>query len=344
MNFEAFDMVDLRAIRSGCLRFSAKAEAFRDEVRTALAEKDLQRASDLNKEFGYELEYFRSDAEGSNVKFNDGRELRGADGIAILQFAVDNNLNFNELSAYCEVEGGKLVGLKIENPANALKSVAALSICKNLKHFVYTGVNTSYSLDISPLLTSAGLKELKLSTSGIQDRSVISKFSELRELSLCDAGCTDISFVSELKELQSLSLKRNPISDISPLAGLRKLINLDLSNTAITSIAALSNCPDLEILGLRDCCVDNIAALAACKKLDRLTLSYNPVRDLSPLTGLKNLCFLYLNRCHGIESFAPLLEISSLRQLSVFGISGCHMNEHLSELARSGVFVDFGKV
>jgi internalin A len=99
---------------------------------------------------------------------------------------------------------------------------------------------------------------------------------------------TDVSPLSGLENLTTIYLKDNLLADVK-LSRMEKLWYIDFSSNQITNLK-LSDMPDLIGIDLR----------------------LNPLADLSPLSGLKNITYLSVSS----NDLAPIYNFQSSKSLS----------------------------
>lgn len=114
---------------------------------------------------------------------------------------------------------------------------------------------------------------------------------------------TDISPLKGLP-LEELYLSYTNVKDLSPLTGM-PLNKLNVMDTRVTDISVVQTMDaDGLTLWLNDTKVKDLSPLKG-KSLESLDLTGTPVTDLSPLSGMKSLRRLNLERC-AVKDLTPL--------------------------------------
>ena len=161
------------------------------------------------------------------------------------------------------------------------------------------------------------VRALYVKGKGINDISILSRCKNITKLDLSYNNIEDLSPLSDLLKLRMLDLDGNHISDLSALSNLTELDELFLKETKISSVVALSKLSNLKVLDLdRNPRFENLEGLGSLSSLRTLTFNHTPVKDLSPLKGLR-LTKLSASYTH-VDNIDALKNMRSLRSLSVY--------------------------
>lgn len=137
----------------------------------------------------------------------------------------------------------------------------------------------------------------------------------------------DIERIGGYKNLRHLTLATETVKDFSPLAELTRLETLRLFTTGLRDLTVFGNLKNLRCLQLMVPCdsngkntgvnhISDIRVLSGLIHLRELTVVHGGLRDLSPLTSLKNLEWLQLSN-NDIYVVPDLSHLVNLRFLSL---------------------------
>ncbi|WP_294224494.1 hypothetical protein [uncultured Shimia sp.] len=172
--------------------------------------------------------------------------------------------------------------------------------------------------DLSQLVQSPALTELKLRLSDGQTLAPLAQAQNLSSLSLRCDGAVDLTALSALSQLETLDLFGAKTTDLSALSALPRLKTLSLWNTPASdfaSLAALSTLKNLTIQSLVP--VSDLSFVAALTGLNHLSLGQVSQTDLSPLSQLSKLTYLLLQIADPGVDLAPLSHCTALQTLHV---------------------------
>jgi small GTP-binding protein len=183
-----------------------------------------------------------------------------------------------------------------------------------LRHLKELDLSSTQIQDITVLKQLTQLTILDLSSTQIQDITVLKQLTQLTSLSLYNTKIQDISFLKDLTQLQELFLNNTQIQDISILKELTQLISLDLSGSQIQDISILKELTQLISLDLSGSQIQDISILKELIQLEFLNLSINEIQDISCLKNLKQLTSLDLsnNQIQNISCLKNLKQLTSL--------------------------------
>jgi len=214
-------------------------------------------------------------------------------------------LDINDVQYLRNLEYLALSNTRIAN----VRPVSGLSNLKSLR------IDYSRVKDLTPLEKLYQLRELNLSGLKIKDVSMLSNLVSLIELNLSNTHVKDVSGLNGLKGLERLYLNYTQVSDITPLTELLYVNNLDLSYTHVKDFSPLSNMknleyvnlghtsietlnglhfPNLKTLSLYNAALENLDGVHNFQKLEHLEVSRTMVDDISPVSELLNLKYIYI--------------------------------------------------
>jgi Leucine-rich repeat (LRR) protein len=169
--------------------------------------------------------------------------------------------------------------------------LAALRHPSSLRVFRWWGcgpIDTSSSIDLSPLSICTGLCDLLFNRTEILDLGTLVALGgslEVLKLEGCD-GVSNLGPISSLLRLQHLDLSSTSVSNLGPLLALTKLEGLRLRNCQhVTNLDALASCTWLKTLIMSSCSqITTLAPLASCTRLEALDMSHcSQIISLAPL-------------------------------------------------------------
>jgi internalin A len=171
----------------------------------------------------------------------------------------------------------------------------------------------------------------------INNLDSLENFPNLESIRLYTAKVlTDISVVAQLSKLQVLHANHAGIKDLFALSGHKAIKQLHLRGTAVENIKEMGHCPELEILYLEKSKVKSIEGIREqFPKLRLLWIWHTKVKDLSPLTGMKQLENVEFSDMEP-KSWDFLPTLTGLEVLDLYGSSFTDLSllEPLSGLKR----------
>ena len=164
-------------------------------------------------------------------------------------------------------------------------------------------------LKIIPDINSLNnLVYLDLSSNGIEGSESILSLPNLEVFDLAANELTDVDFIRNLLNLQELWLSGNhELSNINGLVNLTNLTELHMDNIiCLESLDSLSNLSNLRILGLEDTGVYDVTGFEGLSSLKELRMIVNEGVDMTPISKLGNLEYLYA-MVHDKKKYSVLL-------------------------------------
>ncbi len=167
--------------------------------------------------------------------------------------------------------------------------IASLDPINELIYLEYLNVSSNHLSAISAVDFPA-LLSLDLSHNWLSDLTGIENYQALTSLNISDNTVTDLTPVSKLKNLSELWMSNNTPSNVKKLSALKNLVMLDVSGCGLASLSVVNDFPALSSLLAN---YNEIASLSTFKKqVQELQINYNPLVDLTPLAGQKELISL----------------------------------------------------
>ncbi len=165
-----------------------------------------------------------------------------------------------------------------------------------------------------------------------KDYTDLRLLSFLETLVIENAAKGQVTHLSSLSNLSTLKITNTQLSteEVEIIGALPLLKELTLSNCTLSNISGLGSNTGLTVLDLSSNTIKNIAPLSGMKELTKLNLAHNAVTEVSALSANTALQELNLGY-NSIGSLAPLGSLSALTNLDV------------SNNAISSLF-DFGKL
>lgn len=171
------------------------------------------------------------------------------------------------------------------------------------------------------------LMEFFLDGTNVEDLSPLEGNTTLQKLYVDRTNVKDLEPLRKLP-LQELNLSKSRVDDIAALEAM-PLRMLWLTGLPVTNIMPLRNCP-LESLTLHQTRVEDLRPLANHRYLMRLHIGETPVRDLTPIAGLRLTRLVFTPA--GIEK-----GIDEIRQMPMREI-GTHFDDEMKTLVPSPAF------
>ena len=168
---------------------------------------------------------------------------------------------------------------------------------------------------------NSGNDWLQFYSKNITSLSGMENLSDLnfRIIDFGDNNISDLSPLSNFNFLKNLNVQMNKVSDIDCLANLPLVNTLEvndnlLNNNAIKIFAHPGAFPSLESLDLSENTISDLTPLSSLSKINYLYIKSNNLTDVSPLQNLTTLDWLWLdsNNISDISSFKNLTNLTSL--------------------------------
>ena len=253
-------------------------------------------------------------------------------GLRSLTIQNISGLDFSPLSQLVELTELDLSGCTISS--NGLDAIASLTKLQRLR------LNQCALTDISAFSPLTHLKELELSQNSITDVGVLSLMLDLEIVTLANNPVNSIAGLSACSKLTSVDISDCDVSAIAALADKTALTTLLAGNNQIRDLSPLKNCKALSVLEIPYNQVEDISILAQLPALTRFVgnnnaitavpdfdeetsplqvfqVDNNAIADLTGLTGLKSLNYVYADY-NEIESILPLENCINLVQVDVW--------------------------
>ncbi len=189
--------------------------------------------------------------------------------------------------------------------------ITTLDPINELVYLEYLNVSSNH-LSAIPAVDFPTLVSLDLSHNWLSDLTGIESYQALVSLNISDNSVTDLTPVSKLANLNELSLSNNAPSNIKKLSVLKNLVMLDISGCGLASLSVVNDFPALTCLAAN---YNEIASLSTFKKqVQDLQINNNPLVDLSPLAGQKELITLEAigTQIKDVSSLTSLPKLESL--------------------------------
>lgn len=204
-----------------------------------------------------------------------------------------------------------------------------LSFLEDMNRLTELNVSFGEEADLSYFACLDGLKRLSL-YSWYGDKVDLSFLKELDQLTeiymdrICDIE--DLSFFQHMVHLKSLNLSYVSDVDLNFLVKLTDLENLEITGGNIRNPEGLAGLTQLESLYLCENCliydkdrpVFDLSPLENLSKLERMSLLFISIDDLCPLSGLRELCSIWLADT-GVEDISALKDMENLNDLTIHG-------------------------
>ena len=171
-----------------------------------------------------------------------------------------------------------------------------------------TDVQTGTLTDLTRLVKLTKLKWLWVVCQPLQNVNGVEDMLQLEEADFQDCDqLTDISGLFTVESLRRIDIRNAPVSSIQGIQNLPALTSLNLNNTRVTDIAPLAECD-----------------LGAAEQEGGLNLTIQgsePVRDLTPLEGIRSFGMMFMNE-QDAETWLPHMQGARVRDLNINQMNG----------------------
>lgn len=141
---------------------------------------------------------------------------------------------------------------------------------------------------------------------GETDLSPLSQCLELEEL--------DLSLTGEKYTSETYITSKVRVYGLNALGKLHKVKYLGLSGMGITDLGGITGMENLEDIDLSYNPIKNLTPLTALKKVQEIDLTACGLKDITDLGQIESLIFLHLE-ANEINDFAPLTSLKNLKEL-----------------------------
>lgn len=209
----------------------------------------------------------------------------------IVKAKADENAKLNGLTLTTTqeaIDSITLIQLNTNTAAEEsgkIEDLTGLEKFTNLKSLWIRGNKIS---DLAPISNLTKLEELYISNNNISDLKALSKLTSLKKLEAYSCNLTTLEGVESLTNLEDLDVENlvpknysNKITDITPIRNLTKLVKFDISNN------------NIEYTNYSGNKISDLSALAGRTGMTDLRFSNNEVTDMSIISNMKNLEYLF---------------------------------------------------
>lgn len=144
--------------------------------------------------------------------------------------------------------------------------------------------------DLTPISNLTKLEEVYLSSNNIGNLKALSKVTSLKKIEAYECNLTTLEGIESLINLEELDVQNispenysNKITDITPIKNLTKLVKFDISNNNIDYHNYSGNK------------ISELSALSGRTEMTDLRFSNNNITDMSVISNMKNLQYLFAN-------------------------------------------------
>ncbi|MEU9366116.1 leucine-rich repeat domain-containing protein [Streptomyces avermitilis] len=249
----------------------------------------------------------------------------------------------------------------------SLRDFSALGALPSLRRLLMSGLDELRDLSPLGVVGHGRLADVRVNRCrNLRTFGDLGGLTALSELWINDCpSLTDLDHLGTLPALSKLTVLDCPLlTDINGLAGspIREVGFYRVPN--LTSLRVLEECPDLrkleaagcalgegipvgsiDTLSLREVDWTDVSRLAGHKNLRVLDIrGLAELEDIGALTGLSELTDIRLDSCHSLEDCRPLLDLPSLRHVTMpyqmwYREYEGHPDPVMTELAERGVTV-----
>lgn len=220
-----------------------------------------------------------------------------------------------QLSIIANLAGAKnLTYLDLsENSIHELRPLAGM---QSLEYLYLKSNAVTSAAAISGL---SALKVLDLSYNSLLNTDSLAPLIGLEELDVSFNSLTSLSGIEKLTNLTVLTATNNNLVDIRMLESCAKLEELNVSYNTLLSIDVVATLPALRTLNFANNEVSSLPTFQTGCSLWTIDGSNNLLTDLSGLSNLHTLSYVYMDNNRGISSVACLKNCYLLLKVSVCG-------------------------
>ena len=248
----------------------------------------------------------------SNNRITDVSPLSGLTSLTQLDLTGNEGIT-NPATLYRLKQGGTTITLPpgIEVPDTVVFANTNLETA--VKSVLRIGSNAPVLSD-----TLAELTRLTATRKEIDNLTGLEEGTGLTRLDLGDNAIVNLSPISGLTGLTSLDLADNRIVDVSPLRNLNSVESLDLDGNEIVNLpGGLTGLNSLKTLDLSYNQIQNVSPLTDLGSLERLDLRNNNVGDVTPLSTMTHLKYLYLRGNMNLSNLKHLVKLKEVARMSI---------------------------
>lgn len=186
-------------------------------------------------------------------------------------------------------------------------------------------INAGAFSDLSELhgfihLTDLEITQLPFNDSATVDLSPLASMTGLKQLNLDMVRTKSIVALANLKKLRSLNVGQTLISDISSLSGLGLLESLDIRSTRVTDLRPLTPDQNLRELSIGGAQIPGLQSLVNLSNLKKISLIEQQSFDLTGVGALTGLESLWIwDGSPSLDAY-PLHDLLNLRALTIAGM------------------------
>lgn len=212
-----------------------------------------------------------------------------------------SNNNLTEISGLAGQEALEVLSLQ-DNP---LEDISDL---KNLRNLISVNLSGTGVSDLTPL-ADAPIQNLFCESNGVENSSVIEKFTGLTCLRLSHADKETVEQISGMTSLRMLALTESEVDSFEPFAGMIYLKSLELAGcNGITSLNDAQQLSNLNYLGVSNTGITEIPESFRMAKLETIELSYNNITDFTPLLNCPKIKKIFADERFGQRAAEQLKE------------------------------------
>lgn len=198
---------------------------------------------------------------------------------------------------------------------NSLRDLSAISSMTELKEL---NLHRNALNDLSALSQCQKLQILDISSNpSILSIDPLSALTEITRLDITDNKLANMDAASQMTQLQELKASNNTLTNIEPLQNCLELSFLDISHNAITDLSPLNSLVKITSLDFSDNQVTALPSWPVTCLLVSINGTANLISDLSPLSGLQNLNFIFMDNNPNIQYISMLVSCPNLVEIYV---------------------------
>ncbi|MCM1479863.1 MAG: hypothetical protein NC085_09165, partial [Muribaculaceae bacterium] len=219
-------------------------------------------------------------------------------------------------------DGNKYTSAYI-NIANCTdEDLECLKYMTNMEKLILIAVDNSQMTDKQKELNALYMTNIRLE-SKITNLDFVYYMPNLKYFTIYNAPyLTDVSGLSVCKNLEEVAFYKSGLKSLDGMENLTKIKKFTAGFTRIENLNGLKNCKNLTTVHMYNSYLTDISGLSNKSKLQKVILNINRrLTDITALGTCKNLTNVTLCECNSIMDWSPLLELTKLKNVCMYGSS-----------------------
>ncbi len=185
------------------------------------------------------------------------------------------------------IDGIEIILLNTNSAADESGKIADITGLEKFTNLKTLYIRQNKISDLTPISNLTKLEELYISDNNITDLKALSKLTSLKKIEAYSCNLTTLEGIESLTNLEVLDVQNlvpknysNKITDITPIKNLTKLVKFNIGNYNLEN----------NYVGNK---ISDLSALSGRTEMTDLRFSNNEVTDMSIISNMKNLEYLF---------------------------------------------------